>query len=224
LGYSYIYKKTHNMKKSIFIIFLVAPYLLIAQTDKLEFYEIAFKTQQTLTKLADAIYPAQNIKLINSFSELEKTTTRLFKVISDTKEKTDFNSEYLKTLKDSQEILDQMVFVKDADDIYKTFKAVEKDFENKLKSINYGISSNANTSAKIKVTTDEDGYFVYIKYTYDFDKDIIRLRFNNPTNNAERELAPGYYIVWVEKGDYKSEVRYVDIVCKDDSYVNEIKF
>ena len=214
------------MKKVIFIIFILSQTLLTAQSEKLNFYEIAFKTQQTLTDLADVIYPTQNVKLISSYSELEKTSSRLLKVLSDANITSKLEYQYLLTLKQSQEALDNTKNAESSERILTIFENINRDFENKLKSISFGISPNVITKAKIKVITAKDsGYSAYIKYTYDYNKNIIRLRFNNLTNDAERDLAPGYYIVWVEKEDYRSKDRYVDIVSGDKKdFINIIKF
>ncbi len=192
-----------------------------------DFFEIAFKMQQTLTNLAEMVYPTENSNLINSFTKLEEKNQQLFNILSDFSKNQEINKEYLLTLQNSLTTLEGLTITENInnENTISIFNSISKDFNNKLLSIDHGLNTNINSKVIVNVETKNDtGYFVYAKYSYDLQKNIKRYQFNNPTNNSQREMAPGYYIFWIEKGDYKSEERFVEIIKRGDESNNTIYF
>ncbi|GGI58493.1 hypothetical protein GCM10011444_28020 [Winogradskyella haliclonae] len=199
---------------------MIIPIWSFSQTVvKDNFYEVAFKTQQTMTYLAESIYKTNSVELRNSFVELEETHNRLFKILVDYSESDNVISEdYLLSLENSQKVLEELSNpFEDIKASLRLFEAIKYDYKAKLQSIDYGISISINEKVKVTVkTTKSSGYFAYIKYSSDENINIKRLRFNNPTNNAERYLSPGYYIIWVEKDNNKSKERFIEITSTNE--------
>jgi len=215
--------KTEKMKKitltccSIIVLFLFSSYTVKEDND---FYEIAFKTQQTLTNLTESIYSNGDTDLKKSLNSLENSSKQLFKILGDYSETNEINLDYLNGLSNSQKALEKIINkLEDKEKSIHIMNDVTNDYNIKLKSINYGISSNINVKVNVQVRTlKEYGYYAFVKYSYD-DEYIKRYEFNNPTNHAERDLAPGYYIIWIEKGDYKSKERKIEITSKSEDNI-----
>jgi|GEM_PF-5355335 len=189
----------------------------LAQSNEIDYFEVSFKTQQTLTKLQEVINPTNNIELIDLYRNLESSSERLFKILDDVVKIKNIDSDYLITLQSNQVALQGAYNqFENLEFVTKTLFFATSDYENKYKSINFGISPNFVEKVKVVVETkNASGYSVFVKYSYDFDTDVKRYQFNNPTNNAEKPLSPGYYIIWIEKGTYRSKDRLVDIINSD---------
>ncbi|WP_452224595.1 hypothetical protein [Lacinutrix chionoecetis] len=207
----------------LFLLFVVCS--AFGQQNKNDFYKVAFKTQQTLSRLADSIHSNNNEQLISPFTKLEASNEKLYKILDDFIGSNNIDSEYIDGLSSSQKALDTLIYKLDnTKKVVNVFEAVNSDYETKIKSIDYGMSTNINAKVKVEVQTlKETGYFAFMKYSYD-DTYVKRFEFNNPTNNTQRYLAPGYYIVWIEKGDYKSKERLVEVTSTEENiifYFNE---
>lgn len=214
-----------NYKIVLTVFFMTYSILSFCQKDTQDsYYQIAFDSQVTLSQLADKVYDSsvtnniQKEKFINSYKVLDASQKELFNNLDDIYDKEEsVNKDYLKTLKESTEILKKSIENKDIEKTIAIFDAVALDYKNKSSSFKFGIKTTVVDKIKVKVETPgHSGYFAYIKYSYDFDNDIKRYTFNNPTNNAERYLAPGYYIIWIEKGDFRSEERNIEVVNTDE--------
>ncbi|WP_299362138.1 hypothetical protein [Winogradskyella sp.] len=216
-----------TLNRKTVLTFLVVTYSVFAicqEGEQDNYYQVAFNAQVTLSQLADKVYndsTANSIlkgRFISSFKTLDVSQKELFSNLNDIYDNEEsVDEDYLYTLKKSTEILKQSLDNKDIEKSIAIFEAVTKDYKSKSSSFKFGIKTTVVDKIKVKVETpNHSGYFAYIKYSYDFDNTIKRYTFNNPTNDAERYLAPGYYIVWIEKGDYKSEERNIEVVKTDE--------
>ncbi|CAM1358173.1 hypothetical protein [Tenacibaculum xiamenense] len=193
----------------------------IMYSQETNFYKIAFETQQTLTKLSELVYPMKHIPLINSYNELDKSSTRLFDLLTDLVDQDEYiNTIYLNTLSDAQKALENCTKEnKSTEELLTILSKVQKDYKVKLKSFSYGIKPGLDCKIKVVVkTVTSKGYHPYAQYSYDDDY-VKRFTFNNPTNNSETYLAPGYYRIWIKKGNYKSELRDVEIFSSDENNI-----
>ncbi len=159
------------------------------------------KTQQAVTNLAEKIPATEDDSLIKTYGKLEKMSKELFPVLEECNKKYALTPEYMATLQGAQKIIERID--KDFNTIPdKAFilNAIYLDYNAKLKSIHSSAKNDANT--KIRVTVDsseEEGYFVFGKLSYEKALDIKRFRFNKPTNSATQDFVPGYYLFWLEK-------------------------
>jgi hypothetical protein len=190
-----------------------------AQSSNIDYFEVSFKTQKTLTQLQKVLNSTKNADLVNLYRNLETSSRQLFKILDDVIKTKKIDNDYLISLQNNYGALEKALNNLDNFGLLKkTLISVNLDYSNKYNSISFGISPNFVDKIKVVVETKNgSGYFVFVKYSYDFKNYIKRYQFNNATNNAEKLLAPGYYIIWIEKGDYISEDRAVDIVNSEGS-------
>ncbi len=165
------------------------------------------KTQQTITNLREKISTTEDSTLIKTFNKLEKKSTELFPALEVCNKKYALTLGYMTTLQEAQKALQRLD--KDFNTIPdKTFilEAIYLDYDAKLTSINSSTENDANTKVKVTVDSSEDkGYFVFGKLSYEKSLNIKRFRFNRPTNSATQDFVPGYYLFWLEKEDRVGE-------------------
>ena len=199
----------------------MAPKIKAQSIDK-----VFFETESSLSKLADAIYSTEELPLIQNYKVLEQNCMELFVTLKKSSSINLLQEQYLNSLNHSQIAINELsVKIEDNQHAIQIIKAISKDYEIKKLSASNGITSTIGSSIKVTVESiGGTGYTVFVKYTYDIDKNIIRHRFNNPTNHAHKKLAPGYYIFWIEKGELKSEERIIELVSSESDNDEKIIF
>ncbi|SEK94388.1 hypothetical protein SAMN04487910_1536 [Aquimarina amphilecti] len=159
------------------------------------------KTQQAIGNLEEKITITDDNDLKAAYNELTEKSAVLFPVLENCNDKYALTPEYVATLEATEntlrklneefEIMNNKTFV---------LNAVSKDYEAKLQTIKNTAQNNATTTIKVMVNSSEnDGFFVFGKLSYEQDLDIKRFRFNQPTQNASLDFVPGYYLFWLEK-------------------------
>ena len=159
------------------------------------------KTQQAISGLEGEITATSDNNLQAAYNELIEKSTTLFPVLEKCNDKYALTPAYVSTLEATENTLrnlnEQYETITD-----KTFvlKAISKDYEAKLQTIKNTAQNNATTTIKVMVNSSEnEGFFVFGKLSYEQDLDIKRFRFNQPTQNASLDFVPGYYLFWLEK-------------------------
>ncbi|MBQ4820685.1 hypothetical protein [Aquimarina sp. MMG016] len=164
-------------------------------------------TQQAVTNLAEKITITEDQDLIAKYYNLEKKYEELFPVLIKCNEKYALTTTYMSTLEEAQKSLQRLY--KNFDDITDKSYMLESiylDYDAKLQSINSSAKSDANTTIKVTINSSEDeGFFVFGKLSYEQNLNIKRFRFNKPTQNASQDFVPGYYLFWLEKEDRVGE-------------------
>ncbi|MEW7289080.1 hypothetical protein [Aquimarina sp. 2304DJ70-9] len=164
-------------------------------------------TEKAITSLSEKIPATKDDDLIVSYNKLEAKSKELFPVLVKCNEKYKLTVNYLETLREAQKTVQRLDKDFDAIDD-KTFilNAIYLDFDAKLKSINSSAKNDANTKIKVTVDSSEDeGFFVFGKLSYEKELNIKRFRFNKPTQKASQDFVPGYYLFWLEKEDRVGE-------------------
>ncbi len=165
------------------------------------------KTEQAITRLSEKIATTDNDSLAIVHGKLEKKSKELFPALEKCNEKYRLSKNYMVTLEvaqkklehlqDNFESLSHKAFVLDA---------IYRDYDAMLTSINSSAKNDANTKVRVIVDSSEDeGFFVFGKLSYEQELDIKRFRFNRPTHNASLDFVPGYYLLWLEKEDRVGE-------------------
>ncbi|RZK40926.1 MAG: hypothetical protein EOO90_13235 [Pedobacter sp.] len=154
---------------------------------------------------------------------LNKNATSLLKTASDRKVT---DTAYLRSLIALRSQIDGLTKI-DLNQIkVSELNAMATDYSVKMNASPPGLSQQLLTGVKVTVTKANNGtsgYMVKASYMWDFDSKNPRFAFNNPTNNAVRVLAPGYYMIWLEKDGKLVESREVLIGAERETK-QEIKF
>lgn len=202
----------------IFMTFLVTGCgLYVTQESSKAYQEVALNTQNSMTGLSNKINGIREVNVKSSFQQLENAHQKLFTLLEECNRQYKIEADYLATLIQSQKALEKVLTnTYTPEKTIQILEGVTNDYKAKTKSVVPGPKTNIVPKLDLVVQTSiSQGYKAYVKYSFDFDTDIVRFEFNNPTNNAKTKLAPGYYIVWIEKGDFKSEGRKVEISSED---------
>lgn len=164
---------------------------------------VLLKTKEVITNLGEKVRIAEDDSLIKAYDKLEKKYSELLPALEKCNEKYRLTTSYITTLEEAQNALQRLhkTFNKTSN---KTFilNAIYMDYDAKLTSINSSAPSDANTKIRVIVDSSEDeGFFVFGKLSYEQGLDIKRFRFTRPTHNASQDFVPGYYLFWLEKED-----------------------
>ncbi|MBD0824459.1 hypothetical protein [Aestuariibaculum marinum] len=169
--------------------------------------EIELKIQRSIRQLAKQADKKENdsVLIADNLMNLSQTTSQLFSAIykDNLDEKND--SLFFLSLESSQKSLEKLVAIGENNSyINSVIDAIQSDYLTKIKASALGADSTIKTEVRVLVYTrkgDKEigGYEVKCNYLWDFKNPNPKFIFNNPTNNAERNLAPGYYFMWIEK-------------------------
>lgn len=165
------------------------------------------ETKEIITTLGEKVTTSGDDELIKAYATLKKESDSLMPVLKRCNENYRLTETYIETLEESKSVLEKLVTAFDtlSDKTY-VINAIYQDYNAKLNSINSSKKSDANTKIKVIVDSSEDeGFFVFAKLSYEKDADIKRFRFNRPTDNASQNFVPGYYLFWLEKDDLIGE-------------------
>ncbi|MHA7056512.1 substrate-binding domain-containing protein [Aquimarina sp. M1] len=199
-------KNLHKGILSLYIFVFVGGCGIYAPKNK-ELTLVLSQTQQTITSLEEKIIASEEETLKEAYKKLSAKSAVLFPVLENCNDKYGLAPEYVTTLQETEKTLRRLVkeyatmpnkaFVLDA---------VYQDYEAKLQTINNTAKNDATTKIKVIVNSSEDeGFFVFGKLSYEQGQRIKRFRFNQPTQNAVQDFVPGYYLFWLEKGDRVGE-------------------
>jgi len=169
---------------------------------------VELNTQRSIRKLIEKInnFEMKDTNLIDGLSQLSKSSTFLFDKVNNDNNFNQLNDTlFINTLEQSQKSLSQLLtdwrsnkFAKDL------IQAIKIDYDIKIASSPLGALSQVNKIIEVSVITKSgnnyvNGYDVKCNYMWDSDLVVGKIIFNNQTNNAIRNLAPGYYVIWIEK-------------------------
>ena len=170
--------------------------------------KIELNIQRTIRQLIGKVDNKGNDSQLmrNSLSDLSKTTNLLFKTInSDNNINLESDSLFISSLVNSQKTLDELVVHWESNSHAKSIiDAIQNDYSIKISASALGANSKILTEVQVTVFTKKgeieiDGYDVKCNYLWDYRINIAKFVFNNQTNNAIRNLSPGYYVMWIEK-------------------------
>lgn len=170
------------------------------------------KMQETLGELIQKTNTKSggNEELKEDVRKLFETTQELYNAINeDTTDITTSDTAYIVSLEQSQKALEEILKTDfTIEEIQKLINQIQKDYDAKVKASALAINSSVRRKVKVKVVTKKNnqivhGYYVRGNQLWDYDLEKPKIIFNNPTNDAVKELPPGMYILWVEKDGKK---------------------
>lgn len=168
---------------------------------------IELNTFKALNKLsAEVKNHEKKDDLEKSLQELSSSAMKLFGEI---REKGNFDAEgdslFVGSLDDSQKALNGLLADWESDDnVDSMFADIKKDFDIKMTSSQLAAVSGAVANIEVTVLTKSateniSGYDVFYTYMWDLKKKEKKNVFTNQTNDAVKNLSPGYYFFWIEK-------------------------
>lgn len=169
---------------------------------------VELNTQRTIRKLISKIYSLDNKDtiIVNNVNLLSKSATILFdKIRNDENLGQPNDTLFINSLELSQQVLNQLlVDWRSNEKAANTMKAIKIDYDIKTASSPLAASSKVLTNVEVSVVTksknqDVSGYDVLYTYMWDSEAKEEKNFFNNQTNNAIKNLSPGYYVFWIEK-------------------------
>lgn len=170
--------------------------------------EIELDTQRTIRKLIPKInkFVEKDSLVMIDINGLSVSATSLFeKINSDENFNQQTDTLFIQSLEQSQKMLEELRSdFQSYEFATKTIEDIKKDYDIKLESSPLGINSRIKSTIRVSVLTKRNdlavpGYDVRCNYMWDSDLKVGKHVFNNQTNNAVRNLSPGYYIFWIEK-------------------------
>jgi hypothetical protein len=173
--------------------------------------DIQTKTQQSIRNLNRKIRKldrndTNTTILINKLKLLSNSSTALFqKIKNDTNIVQQGDTEFIDALEQAQKELNQLLINwTSSEEASNLMEAIRIDYDIKIKSSPFAISSKVITSVEVSVITKYNnkavpGYDVFYTYMWDSKAKKKKSYFNNQTNNAIKKLPPGYYFFWIEK-------------------------
>nr|WP_315200979.1 hypothetical protein [uncultured Flavobacterium sp.] len=211
-----------TFSKSPIIILLV--FMLFVESNNIhcqtKIEKIELTTFKTINKLNKKVKSLQNKQvLVNSLNELSNSAIKLFdKIRNDSNFNESDDNLFIDSIEDSQKALNQLLDEWESlDDANRLITDVKNDFDIKLASSPLAAVSEVMTSIEVTVLTKSEsgnisGYDVFYTYMWDFKKKEKKNVFTNKTNDAIRNMSPGYYVFWIEKnGEITQTKQKVDI-------------
>lgn len=194
-------------KYSVVVLFLFSSLFAGKIHCQAKIEKVELNTFKTLNKLSTKINGLGNKgALVNSFNELSNSAKELFdKIHNDTNINESDDNLFIDSIEDSQKALSQLLTNWESnDDADSLIVAVKNDFNNKIKASPLAAMSEVLTSIEVTVVTKSasgniSGYDVFYTYMWDFKNKQKKNGFTNKTNDAVRNLSPGYYVFWIEK-------------------------
>ncbi len=187
------------------LLFILISSHLIGQT---RIKTVELETQKSIRKLIskkDSLN-FQDTVFDNNLRKLYVSTRTLFEKINGDPTFTESEDTlFVSSLEQSQKKLDQLIANWPAkDDLIQTVQFLRKDYDIKINASPLGLASKITRTIEVSVITridnnDLSGYDVKCNYMWDSDLKTAKIVFNNQTNNAIRNLSPGYYVFWIEK-------------------------
>jgi hypothetical protein len=197
-----------KLPKICFTIFVISLLIIQNASGQTRLQRVQLETQKTIGKLTNRLRTdvVKNTRATNSLSALSGASTTLFNKIN--------NDQGLLSSADTGFVysLEQSVFA--LNDLLNDWKSNEYaadkmqniafDYGIKTTSATLGASSSLTTNIEVNVISklnskEVGGYDVKCNYMWDSELKIGKIIFNNQTNNAVRNMAPGYYVFWIEK-------------------------
>ncbi|SNR16917.1 hypothetical protein [Tenacibaculum jejuense] len=170
----------------------------------------ASKTEQEIKKIKKIASSEQKkdkdasggLSVLKTIDKLEDKQKELFYLLDGCNERSALTTEYLNSLEESYKALQKVAKEKEIVKRQKTLEAIYLDYKAKEIAINSSENNDANTKVKVIVDSSEDqGFFVFGKLSFEGNLNIKRFRFTKPTQQASQDFVPGYYLFWLEKGD-----------------------
>lgn len=191
------------------LILLLSPMLItINAFGQTRLENLELNTQRSIRKLISKIYSLDNKDtiIVNNVNLLSKSATILFnKIRNDENLGQPNDTLFINSLELSQQALNQLlVDWRSNEKASNTMKAVKIDYDIKTASSPLAASSKVITNVEVSVYTksknqDVGGYDVLYTYMWDSEMREKKGIFNNQTNNAVKNLSPGYYVFWIER-------------------------
>ncbi|TPN86973.1 hypothetical protein [Aquimarina algicola] len=198
-------KKIYTFKLTVFMLFFVSACGTYTPKSN-HLSAVLSNTQQAMTDLKVKI-PTTDKNLLDAHQTLEQKIKELFPLLRKCNEKYALTKPYMATLEGAEKSLTRLH--KDFDNVedkISILSAIHLDYDAKLKSIQNNPRNEATTKIIVTVDSSEDeGFFVFGKLSFEQGLNIKRFRFNRPTQNASQEFVPGYYLFWLEKENRISE-------------------
>lgn len=198
--------RTPSQIKNIFLVvfFLFLSQISIGQISP-NTRETLLKARGNLTNLTKTISSnTDSGKIItNDILSLNRTIFSLYTKINQCDD-TIIDDVFVQSLIESQKVIESFKQNSDSAELISLINAIQKDYELKINSSDFGAEPNIISVIEITVLTQKDnvlveGYDVRCNYLWDINLSKARFNFTNPTNSAKMKLSPGYYVFWLEK-------------------------
>jgi hypothetical protein len=181
--------------------------------------QVALNTQKSLLKLRSKIKSSETKKIL-SFTELDLATTKFYDMIEeDIRADIIFDTLLINSLKGLQKEIEDLAVNTKSEDFIQRVNFIKSDLTVKTNALPFSISSGINQNILVTVVTKKNdqhygGYDVKCNAIWDFNLQTSKMPFTNPTNEATKNLAPGMYIIWIEKEGVHISNRIVQIPSK----------
>lgn len=193
-----------------YILFLLASFMLTSNIiyGQTRLENIELNTQKSIRKLISKISSNGNKDtiLVNNLHQLSKSVTTLFQKISnDVTIGQPSDSMFINSLEQSQQALEKLINGWTSNEhSTNIIKAIKLDYDIKTNSSPLAASTMVIKIVEVSVLTKSGnqnvaGYDVFYTYMWDSDTKKMKDNFNNQTNNATKNLSPGYYFFWIER-------------------------
>jgi len=195
------------MRKSFFLN-LVCLFLAGSSVYAQGVHELLLTDQQLLTKLA------KNLRDSNNNDEFQRSlkVSKLFSEFSRKMENAEkYPPEYLDVLQNYKAVLNKSIDGMDPQSVNQTLDYLYTDINLKYESMPQlnGDWSAIRVPVTVKVVNqtgqEQSGYNVFAKFYLSTDY-VFSEQFN-PTNNANKEMLPGWYLFWISKDGKKISER-----------------
>lgn len=164
---------------------------------------IAMQTKTSLKDLKGNAIKNNDEVILDKLDNIENKRKELFYLLDGCNEKNTLTQEYLNTLKEAQKTIQSVSETyKKTSGKEEILDAIYLDFTAKEASIKSDENNDANIKVKVTIdSTEDEGFFVFGKLSFEQGSNIKRFRFNKPTQKASQDFVPGYYLFWLEKDD-----------------------
>ena len=185
------------------VLLLLLPSTNLKAQSSEEMAQLNLSTQLALEKLINNLKKNNNESVLGTSADLNEAISALYSKI-ETDGLDNHDSIFTQSLKEAQIRIEKLSQDTDMVKVENTLKNLTKDYYAKVNASPNGVGSNISTRVKVVVKAASGGNFLHgynvrCNYMWDFESDKARFWSNSPTNDAFMVLAPGYYVIWLEK-------------------------